>query len=269
MIKRKLFLGCKGIDDMSKAIYFMGSKILIRKNTHEFLLPYDDVKSTFSFVTCTEHREKDIYVARSKQPISDEVLIEAGFQAKELKSILSCLNENIQAFLLRHFHRLNWDEQSRFCGTCGNSLLLKEGKIEKRCDTCNIDIFPRFSPAVMVLVYKDDMVLLARSPHFLPGIYGAIAGFVEVGETAEEAAHREVREELGIEITDLQYFGTQTWPFPDSFMVAFSAKYLSGKLSIDLDELEDAQWFHRDKLPDLPSSASISKRLIENFKNKV
>lgn len=121
----------------------------------------------------------------------------------------------------------------------------------------------------MVLIQKEDKILLARSPHFQPGFYSAIAGFIDLGETAEHAAHREVKEELGIEITDLEYFSTQTWPFPDSFMIAFKAKYLDGELKLDENEIEDAGWFGAQDLPMLPPSSSIARQLIESVVNKL
>ena len=112
------------------------------------------------------------------------------------------------------------------------------------------------------MVEKEDEILLGRAPHFEPGIYSALAGFVELGETAEEALHREVKEEVGLEVCDLKYQGSQTWPFPDSFMIAFSARYQSGVLSCS-DELEDAQWFKKSALPPLHPTGSISRRLID------
>ena len=136
----------------------------------------------------------------------------------------------------------------------------------KECIFCEQSFFPRFSPAVMVLVHKEDKILLARSYRFPPGDYSAIAGFIELGESAEQAAHREVKEEVGIEITNLRYFSSQAWPFPDSFMIAFKADYLSGELILEPDEIEDAKWFSRNDLPNLPPSVSIARELINSFK---
>lgn len=128
-----------------------------------------------------------------------------------------------------------------------------------------MSFFPRFSPAVIVLIYNEDEVLLARSLHFSLGTYSAIAGFIDIGESAEQAVHREVKEELNIAITNLECFGSQTWPFPDSFMIAFKAQYLSGIVTPDPKEIEDARWFNLNALPQLPSSASIAKQLIESL----
>lgn len=186
------------------------------------------------------------------------------FQTFSVKRFLSEVDEVVQSRILRAYHRLNWESQSQYCGKCGTPLEYKSDSTEKKCLVCKVSFFPRFSPAVMVLIQKEDKLLLARSPHFAPGIYSAIAGFIDVGETAEEAAHREVKEELGIEITQLEYFATQTWPFPDSFMIAFKAQYQGGELKIDEKEIEDARWFSANDLPLTPPTASIAKRLIQS-----
>ena len=115
----------------------------------------------------------------------------------------------------------------------------------------------------MVLVRRGNELLLARSPHFKPGVFSALAGFVEPGETLEECAKREVREEVGIEIANLRYFHSQPWPFPNSLMVAFFADYAGGCIKPDPDEIEAADWFSPDALPVLPEPISISRRLID------
>jgi NAD+ diphosphatase len=116
------------------------------------------------------------------------------------------------------------------------------------------------------LIHRDDQILMARSPHFPPGVYGLIAGFVEAGESVEEAVHREVKEEVGLAIKNLRYFGSQAWPFPDSLMIGFFAEYESGDLLIDHSEIEEAGWYHYDQLPGHPSvTISIAYKLIKAF----
>jgi len=135
----------------------------------------------------------------------------------------------------------------------------------KQCIQCNHTFFPTIAPAVMVLIHRDNKILMARSPHFRPGMYALIAGFIDIGETAEEAVHREVMEEVGLKIYNLEYFATQSWPFPNSFMVAFKAHYYSGEITIDPSEIEHADWFDKEDLPTLPPYASIAKILIESM----
>ncbi|RYE12514.1 MAG: NAD(+) diphosphatase, partial [Rickettsiales bacterium] len=148
---------------------------------------------------------------------------------------------------------------------CGSNLILMNENIEKKCIVCNLSYFPNLSPAVIVLIQNDDKILLARSKNFRPKVYGLIAGFIELGENAESAVHREVKEEVGINIHRLEYFGTQSWPFPNSFMIAYKAHYLSGELIIDKKEIEDAKWFDLNNLPELPYLSSIARKLIDNL----
>lgn len=133
---------------------------------------------------------------------------------------------------------------------------------------CHLSFFPRISPSIIVLIKKADHLLMARSPHFLPGVYGLIAGFIDAGESIEEAVHREVKEEVGLKIKNLSYFGSQQWPFPDSLMIAFTADYCSGDITINPDEIEEAGWYKYNNLPGRPqTSVSIASKLIDNFIN--
>lgn len=170
------------------------------------------------------------------------------------------------ALIARAISILRWDKQHSFCGQCGLPTYKVDDRFEKYCDRCQLLVYPRISPSVIVLIEKGDELLMARSPHFLPGVFGLIAGFVEVGEGLEEAVHREVMEEVGIKIKELRYMGSQAWPFPDSLMIAFRAHYASGELRIDHNEIETAGWYHYTALPGLPSShLSIARQLIDGF----
>ncbi len=170
-----------------------------------------------------------------------------------------------EAFALagRAVQLLDWRRNHRYCGHCGTPTGMKTGEFAMSCPACGLLVYPRISPAVMVLVRRGDDLLLARSPRFKPGVFSALAGFVEAGETLEQCAVREVREEVGIEITNLRYFRSQSWPFPDSLMLAFFADYASGTITPDPSEIEAADWFPRSALPLLPDPVSISRHLIE------
>lgn len=161
---------------------------------------------------------------------------------------------------------INWDKTHQFCGCCGNPTELLAGSLERVCKTCGLSFFPRISPSIIVLICKNDHILMSRGPHFSPGAYGLIAGFVEAGESLENAVHREVREEVSITIKNLRYFGSQAWPFPDSLMIGFIADYESGDIIIDTSEIETAGWYRYDQLPGLPSThSSIARKLIDYF----
>ena len=138
----------------------------------------------------------------------------------------------------------------------------------KECKTCGRLEFPRVSPAVIVLVEREDTLLLARSPGFPGRFFSVLAGFVNPGESLEEAIHREVLEETGITVKDIAYFGSQPWPFPDSLMIGFTARYVSGEIRIDGDEIVEAGWFTPSHLPQIPGKMSIARQLIDWFVEK-
>jgi NAD+ diphosphatase len=139
------------------------------------------------------------------------------------------------------------------------------GERAKRCPACGLLSFPRLSPAIIVLVERDDRVLLARGVNFPEGMYSTLAGFVEPGESLEEAVHREIGEEVGVALTDLRYFGSQPWPFPHSLMIGFTARYAGGEIVLDDREIADAAWFTADRMPRVPQKLSIARRLIDSY----
>ncbi len=160
---------------------------------------------------------------------------------------------------------LYWDRNTRFCGVCGGPMRLHTD-ISKRCEHCGKEVWPQLATAVIVLIHRGpDEVLLARGRSFRTDFYGLIAGFVETGETLEEAVRREVREETGLTIRNISYFDSQPWPYPCGLMVGFNADYDSGELHLQREELRKAAWFHRDHLPRLPEKLSIARRLIDHW----
>ena len=132
-----------------------------------------------------------------------------------------------------------------------------------KCPACNLLAFPRLAPAIITLVTRGDELLLGRGVQFRAPMYSTLAGFVEAGESLEDAVHREVREEVGVEIANVRYWGSQPWPFPHSLMLGFHAQWVSGDIEIDPKEIADAQWFHRDALPNIPPRISIARKLID------
>ncbi len=191
-----------------------------------------------------------------------EWTIPGGWQTLALRATYLRLDEPLFWIAGRAFQIVHWDRTHRFCGCCGAPTVLHEGERARLCVRCNLLAYPRISPAIMVLITRGRELLLLRSPNFPPGIYSALAGFVEPGETLEQTVVREVREEVGIEVKNLRYFGSQPWPFPHSLMIAFSAEYASGDVTPDGREVESANWYDIDQLPPLPFPASIAHRLI-------
>lgn len=162
-------------------------------------------------------------------------------------------------------HLAHWRRTHRFCGCCGKENSEKCDEQALICPSCQHITYPRISPCIIVLITHGEKLLLARSPHFPEKVYSTLAGFVEAGESLEQTLHREIKEEVGLVVSDVTYFGSQPWPFPDSLMIAFHAKYQSGEIKIDGLEIEDAQWFDQDNLPQLPRPESIGRHLIDAF----
>jgi NAD+ diphosphatase len=159
---------------------------------------------------------------------------------------------------------LEWDRSHRFCGVCGTGTERVEHERARRCPACGHLSYPRITPAMMVLVWRPGEVLLARSPRFAAGVYSALAGFVEAGESIEQCVRRETGEEVGVQVDDLRYYGSQSWPFPNSLMIAFTARWTAGDIVAQEGEIEDARWFALDALPSIPPRFSISGHLIRD-----
>ena len=158
-----------------------------------------------------------------------------------------------------------WESTSGFCPRCGTGTERLPGEWGKVCPKCKYEHYPHLHPAVIVVVRDGDRVLLARKAMWAPNRYALVAGFVDNGESLEGAVAREVKEEVGVEVKDITYVGSQNWPFPSQLMVGFVATYAGGEIRVDPEELEDARWFPCASLPGLPSRHSISRFLIDNF----
>jgi NAD+ diphosphatase len=161
---------------------------------------------------------------------------------------------------------LHWEKQSRHCSRCGAATAPVTGSWGKSCSSCNSEHFPHIHPCAIILVKRGNELLLTRKAEWTAGRYSLVAGFLDFGESLEECAIREVREETGIEICNVRYVGSQNWPFPAQLMAGFVADYASGTISVDPHELEDARWFPADALPDLPATRSIARWIIDRFK---
>jgi NAD+ diphosphatase len=158
---------------------------------------------------------------------------------------------------------VEWARTHRFCGRCATATEQQPGERAMKCPACGLLAFPRIAPAMITLVTRGDQALLARGVQFQGPMYSCLAGFVEPGESLEGAVLREVHEEVGVEVGNVQYWGSQPWPFPHSLMVGFTAEWVSGEIDIDPAEIVDAQWFRRDELPAIPPPISIARKLID------
>jgi len=158
---------------------------------------------------------------------------------------------------------VEWERTHRFCGRCATPTEAAPGERARRCPTCGLLAFPRLAPAVITLVERDGEALLARGRTFPVPMYSCVAGFVEPGESLEEAVRREVREEVGVELASVRYASSQPWPFPHSLMIGFEAEWASGDIVIDEREIVDAGWFRPHDLPMIPPGMSIARTLID------
>lgn len=199
--------------------------------------------------------------------LADEALPD-GLEFKDLRQVYGLLEEDLFVLGGRAVQIVEWDRTHQFCGRCGSQTQAKEKERAKICPKCGLHCFPRLSPAIIVAVERGDEILLARSSHFPRGMFSVLAGFVEPGETIEECVVREVKEEVGVTVGNIRYFGSQPWPFPNSLMIGFTAEYLGGELDLDPTEIAEAGWFRADSLPNIPGRISIAGRLIKWFQEK-
>ncbi|GHV01674.1 NADH pyrophosphatase [Spirochaetia bacterium] len=168
--------------------------------------------------------------------------------------------------MLRAYHVAQWRQDSAFCGSCGTKNIDAPDELARLCPACGRREYPRISPAVITIIMNDDgQALLAHNKKFADGVYSLIAGFNEAGESLEATVAREIREEVGLEVRDIKYIASQPWPFPNSLMVGFTARYAGGEIRPDGIEIEDARWFSRDTLPKLPGNGSVSRYLINGW----
>jgi NAD+ diphosphatase len=196
--------------------------------------------------------------------LPDETLEPAGMRYVGLRSLFFKVPDDLLALAARAFQVVDFDRSHRFCGRCGTPTRTRAGERAKECPACGLVTYPRVSPAMMALVTRGKEILLARAQRFAPGMFSALAGFVEPGETIEDCVRREVREEVGVEVADITYFASQSWAFPHSLMIAYTATWAGGDIRIDDNEIAEARWFHVDDLPKLPMSVSIARRLIDS-----
>ncbi|MFZ7127908.1 MAG: NAD(+) diphosphatase [Desulfobacterales bacterium] len=183
----------------------------------------------------------------------------------DLRGIITALHDDDAEAAGFGYQLVRWKRSSRFCGRCGERLEDHRHERSRFCPACGDTCYPRVFPAVIMAVTRGEELLLARAHRFRPAFFSVLAGYVEPGESLERCVRREVREEVGIELKNLRYFGSQSWPFSSALMVAFTAEYAAGELRADGREIAEAGWFRADRLPPVPGPPSIARRLIDDF----
>jgi NAD+ diphosphatase len=198
----------------------------------------------------------------------DTVSLADGLMLQGLRETFGRLEEDLIWIAGRANQLVDWSRSHQYCGRCGHPTEDRTEERSKICPACGLVNYPRLSPAVIVAVVRGDRLLLASNKRFRPGYFSVLAGFVEPGENLEDCVAREIREEVGISVKNIRYFGSQPWPFPNSLMVAFLADYAGGEISIDPSEIVDAAWFTADNLPAIPPRITIARHLIDWFVNR-
>lgn len=188
-----------------------------------------------------------------------------GYALMPLRGLLGRTSQSLFYLAGRAQQVIEWHDTHQFCGRCGSPMRLHSQDRAMSCDSCGHINYPRLSPSIIVLVTKGEEMLLARNANWPAKMYSTLAGFVEPGESIEQTVHREVFEEVGLTVQNLKYFGSQSWPFPNSLMLGFHAEYAGGDIVCQPEEIADAQWFTKDSLPQTPPKTAISGWLIEEF----
>lgn len=203
---------------------------------------------------------RDIHIFAGE--IEEECNIPPGWEWGHLKSLHSILTEEEFSIAGRALQLIYWDHTTQFCGHCGNPTVHRQNERCRECNVCKQLFYPKLAPVVMVLIKKDNKILLARSSHFPGRFYSILAGFVDPGETLEQCVEREVYEEVGIKIKNIQYCQSQPWPFSHSLIMGFICEWLEGEIQINPLEIETADWFDSTNMPELPPKLSLAYILI-------
>ncbi|MCU4164951.1 NAD(+) diphosphatase [Carboxylicivirga caseinilyticus] len=243
---------------------FAENNILVKKSGDQYELPLKkdigEVKSGLFFFTLND---------KSCFWVLDEVdLPSDDFVYHDVTSFQSFQQKELDWSTMVARQLKTWYERNKFCGKCGSPNQWKTDERAIVCSSCNNVLYPQIAPAIIVAIFKNDQILLAHNVNFREGFYSLVAGYVDVGESIEDAVRREVREEVGIEIKNIRYYNSQPWPYSGSMMIGFLAD-ADGNQTIQVDnhEIEHADWFGRDNLPNHPIARSIAGEIIDKFVN--
>ncbi len=243
---------------------FCANKLLVKVNADNFSIPYarslEELK--IAPVRTQYLGELEGHPCYSVESPSEAVASD-GMSFNDLRSIYTVLGEDIFLLAGKALQIIAWDQTHQYCVQCGIKTEMLQGERAKKCPACGLVSYPRISPATITAVIKDKKILLTHNAAFRGNWFSIIAGFVEPGETLEECVKREVKEEAGIEVKNIRYFGSQPWPFPNSLMIGFVADYESGEIKVDGKEISEAGWYDVTNLPEIPSKISIAREIID------
>ena len=250
-----IFCDSKILYDQSENTYSFSPKDINLKNLTKPLLSIAVIDGCYFYVVNVSKDENILGLFMNPESIN----------FVDLRQILGFIDQSSFLLASRASILQTWITSSSFCSICGKSNLYndKEGAFECKCNSS--PKYPSISPCIITLIHDEDQILLGRSKFFPPNMYSTLAGFIEAGENAEEALIREVKEEVNVNVSDIKYYSSQSWPFPAQLMLGYFCKYKSGKIELNDKELEDARWFNINELPIIPPDASISGQLIRSY----
>ena len=249
---------------MNKYLMYCQGDILLTKEGNiplasEPPIPIKPWEEVTSVCVC----EQEYKVVRLSNPVTDN----PNYQMVGLRKSFELLSKHEYDIAGKGAELIYWDQNTKYCGVCGSPLKWQT-QISKQCPECGKEWWPSLAVATIVRVERGNEILMVHSNSFRGRYYGLVAGFVETGETLEECVQREVWEETRIQISDIKYFGSQPWPYPCGLMVGFTAKYASGEIQLQKEELAGGGWFNKHSMPELPGKASIARQLIEDWLDK-
>lgn len=244
--------------------YCQGDILLTTEGSIPFGLEPPVPLKEWNYITTLHTGADEIKIIRLDNPVVGK----EGVQMVGLRKTHAILNPEDYQLAGKGAELLYWDQNTRFCGVCGGTNNWMTD-ISKKCTECGKEWWPSAATAIIVRIQRNDRILLVRSRNFRGNHYGLVAGFLETGESLEQCVQREVKEEVGIKIKNLRYFGSQPWPYPFGLMVGFTADYDGGELRLQKEELCEGDWFTRENMPDIPDKASIARHLIDDWLSKV
>ena len=267
MSSRSFFLQRESLIGTDRLVLFCDNRVVVKDDNfiwlHKHVIDLLPADAEFLLV---DHDGEQFIAAHTAHDISDKITAET----RSLRSLLFKESDIDFSIAGKASQILSWYRTHRFCGGCGNPTRHHETERAVLCVQCNKQFYPRINPCAIVLVVRGREVLLARSARFRTGFYSCLAGFIEIGETAEDTVLREVREEVGISVNNIRYLKSQSWPFPSQLMLGFIAEYESGNIVLEPDEIEEAGWYDVGALPNVPlPGISVAGELIQQYTEEV
>ena len=267
MSSRSFFLQRESLIGTDRLVLFCDNRVVVKDDNfiwqHKHVIDLLPADAEFLLV---DHDGEQFIAAHTAHDISDKITAET----RSLRSLLFKESDIDFSIAGKASQILSWYRTHRYCGVCGNKTSQHEDQRVLLCANCGEQYFPRINPCAIVLVTRGREILLARSARFRTGFYSCLAGFIEVGESAEDTVHREVKEEAGVEVENIRYVKSQSWPFPSQLMLGFHADYKSGEIVPEPGEIEEANFYDVDDLPTVPSAEiSVAGELIKMYVEQV